>query len=219
MLRLTALLGRPAVDGAGAALGELEDLGVVLEAPHPPIVAARLKGDGRGTLACSLVRVTADKLVIVEGPSVPGDLLCLRRHVLDTQVLALDGHRLVRVGDVLVAEEGERLALAGVEVGVAPVLRRLGLTGLARDLPDEILDWRSLHLVSSPGHVLQLSSPTAAIHRLGRAELEAVAAELPPNRAHQLRRHFGLPHRPQAWRRHRGRRFGSILRARSSAPR
>jgi hypothetical protein len=217
---LTALLGRPAVDGAGAALGKLDDLGVQLTSEHPPVIAARMRGRGAPTLACALVRVTADELVVVEGSAHPGDLLYLRRHVLDAQVLTLDGQRLVRVGDVFVAEEGEGLALTGVEVGTAPVLRRLGLARFLSGGADEILDWRELHLASAPGHVLQLASGAAGVHRLTAPQLEALAGALPAARAHELRRHFRLPSRPQPPpARRRGRRFGSVLRARSRAPR
>ena len=153
------------------------------------------------------------------GPRPGGDLLLLRRHVLDAQVLDLDGNRLVRVGDVLIAEEGEGLALVAVEVGMRPVLRRLALGRFARRVRDDILDWRELHLASAPGHVLALSSGAAGVHRLTKPQLEAIAAALPAARAHELRHHFGLPHRPHAWRSHRGRRFGSVLRSRASAPR
>jgi sporulation protein YlmC with PRC-barrel domain len=221
MLRLTALLGRPVLDGAGTPLGELDDLAVALAAEHPPLVAASVRA-GRGerrTVGCVTAREGEQGVVIVEAP-LPGDeLLLLRRHVLDAQVVDLDGRRIVRVGDVLVAEDGEGLALVGVEVGIAPVLRRLGLGRLARHGTDEILDWRALHLASRPGHVLQLGSSTAAIHSLTKPQLEAIAATMPAARAHELRRHFGLPHRPRLPGRRRGRRFGAVLRARTRAPR
>ncbi len=221
MLRLTALLGGPVLDPSGTKLGALDDLAVAVDAEHPPIVAARVRaGRGKiGLVGCGPARVTDGRLVVVGAAAPAGELLLLRRHVLDAQVVDLDDKRLVRVGDVLVAEEGEGLALVGVEVGTRPVLRRLALGRFAGRVPDEILDWRELHLASAPGHVLALSSGAAGIRRLTKPQLEAIAATLPAARAHELRRHFGLPHRPHAWRRHRGRRFGSVLRARGSAPR
>lgn len=221
MLRLTALLGGPVLDAAGRNLGALDDLGVVLDAEHPPIVTARVR-TGRGRVAdvgCGPARVTDGRLVVVATAARAEDLLLLRRHVLDAQVVDLAGRRLVRVGDVLVAQEGEGLALVAVEAGTHPVLRRLGLGRFAGRVPDEILDWRELHLASAPGHVLALSSGAAGIHRLTKPQLEAIATRLPAARAHELRHHFGLPHRPHVWRRHRGRRFGSVLRSRGSAPR
>jgi sporulation protein YlmC with PRC-barrel domain len=221
MLRLTVLIGRPVLDSSGDGLGKLEDLGVILDAEHPPVVAARARaGRGRdGPVGCRLARVTDGSLVVVEGAEPAGELLWLRRHVLDAQVLDLDGNRIVRVGDVFLAEEGEGLALVAVEVGVAPVLRRLKLGWLARHTGDDVRDWRGLHLASAPGHVLQLASGAGPVHGLSAPELEAIADTLPSSRAHELRRHFGLPHRPRAWRRHPGRRFGSVLSSRSSAPR
>jgi hypothetical protein len=210
------------LDASGDELGRLDDLGVLLAADHPPVVAARIRpGRGRAAAAfgCAPARVTDGRLVVVEASAPAGDLLLLRRNVLDAQVIDLGGRRILRVGDVLVAEEGEGLALVAVEVGTRPVLRRLGLGRFAGRVADEILDWRELHLASRPGHVLQLSSGVSGIHRLSQPQLEAIAATLPAARAHELRRHFGLPYRPGGWLRHRGRRFGAVLRSRSSAPR
>ena len=56
----------------------------------------------------------------------------MARHVLDAQLIDLEEKRLVRVGDVLIEEAGDGLRLAGVEIRARPVLRRLGLAGLAR---------------------------------------------------------------------------------------
>jgi magnesium transporter len=223
MLRLTALLGRPVVDAGGRELGRIDDLGVHLDAAHPAVIATRIRRRRERTvLGCALIRFTDERLVIVEAPAPAGDLLLLRRHVLDAQMVDLDGRRLVRIGDVFLAEEGEGLALVAVEAGIAPVLRRLGLGRLARGRGDEIVDWRDLHPASAPGHVLALRGRGASIQRLTRPQLEELALALPPARAHELRRHFRLPARPRRGERRRrraGRRYGSVLRFRTRAPR
>jgi hypothetical protein len=226
MLRLTAVVSRTAADDSGAALGELDDFAVDPAAAPPPVVAVRVRARRQASSwACTGVRVVGGEIRVESAAptAIGADRLLLRRHVLDSQVIDLAGKRLVRVGDVLLDECDGHLILAGVEVGLAPVLRRLGLARFSQRAPDEFLDWGQLHLASGPGHVLQLRGGRSAVHRLSQEELESLATALPPARARELRRHFELPRpRPAApgeLRRRRGRRFGSVLRHRASAPR
>ena len=60
-----------------------------------------------------------------------GELLHLRRDVLDAQIVDISGRRVVRVGDVELAGDRE-LTVVAVDAGSASVLRRLGLRRLAR---------------------------------------------------------------------------------------
>ena len=53
--------------------------------------------------------------------------LLLERHVLDAQIVDLAGKRLTRVADVELVLDGRVLSVQGVEIGLAPLLRRLGL--------------------------------------------------------------------------------------------
>ena len=121
----------------------------------------------------------------------PGAGLLLAGHVLDAQLIDLEEKRLVRVGDVLLSEEGDGLRLAGVEFGARPVLRRLGLKAIASRSGSETIDWNDLHFTSTRADTLQLSVPRAAIRHLPPEEIGA---------------------RP-------GRRYGRIMRARRHAPR
>jgi hypothetical protein len=143
--------------------------------------------------------------------------------VLDSQVIDIAGKRLLRVSDVVLAERGSELRLIGVEIGAAPLLRRLGLRRFARHRSGELLDWEQLHLASAPGHVLQLGMPRARIHRLSEGEIEALLDALPPIRARELAGAAGFEQRPAPPkvppRRRLGPRFGAVLRARRHAPR
>src|SRR6266487_3762985 len=100
MLRLTALLGRPVVVGGGRQLGALEDLEVDLGADRPLVVAVRTRANRRTvTLECGHVAVAGEEIEIDEAfarRSNAAPRLLLRRHVLDAQVLDVEGRRLVR---------------------------------------------------------------------------------------------------------------------------
>ena len=114
-----------------------------------------------------------------------GELL-LAAHVLDRQIFDARGMRLRRVGDVDLSAADGRLCVGAVEVGIATLLRRVGFGRLTRGIRAEVVDWPELHLVSGPGHGLQLRSGVAGVHRLSAEQLAALAARLPVERAGQV---------------------------------
>jgi len=208
------------------AAGLLRDLAVRLTEPYPPVTRLRFR-TGRNELVVGWDQVSSigGKAVELQGSSegipdasLPADELWLAEHVLDTQVIDVAGRRLVRVGDVALAEEDGSLRLAGVEIGKAAVLRRLGLRRLSRRAGSELVDWRELHLTSGRGHAIQCRTTASRVHRLTAEELEAVVARLPPHRAAEVVRAL-RPHAEPATLRHpRRRRYHRVLSARRRAP-
>jgi hypothetical protein len=197
VLRLTSLLGTEVRRGS-ASLGRLGDLGAAVgEDGCPPIVSAWVRRGRRAATGFGLgdgFELSGDGLVIGEGgdePRASATGLLLRRHVLDAQLIDLEEKRLVRVGDVLLGEEAGGLRLAGVEIGVATVLRRLGLAAIASRAGSETIAWGDLHFTATRADTLQLSVPRQAIRHVPVEEIGA---------------------RP-------GRRFGRVMRARRHAPR
>lgn len=185
---LSELVGSRVQTPDGERGGAVKDLTVRLGEPHP--VVRRLLVRSGST--CSLVSwdaveampphpvtVTPEALVEVgagssEVPLRPDELL-LARDVLDTQVVDVEGRRLSRVSDVLLlARDDGRLEVLAADVGVAALLRRTGLGWLAGHRGPVAVDWQDLHLTSGRGHLVQLSTGSAAFRRLdarGLAEL------------------------------------------------
>jgi hypothetical protein len=87
--------------------------------------------------------------------------------VLDTQIIDVVGHRVFRVTDVVIIRRADgRLEVTAVEVGSAPVCRRLGLRRLGERRGGRAVDGRDLHLTSARGHDVHLATTTAAVHQL-----------------------------------------------------
>lgn len=203
---LTRLLRRRVVDGVGRDVGRLLDLTVVLDRPHPRVRRA-VVGSRRDPhfLPWSAVRggdaaaleleeswdLTAHVPVAGEPVLEQGELL-LARDVLDTQVVDLTGHRLSRVADVLlVALPDDRLEVAAVDVSIGGMLRRMGLRRLGERLPTAVIDWEDLHLTSTRGHLVQLSTSTAGMHRLDSRELAELLGRLSLEKATDVIRTVG----------------------------
>jgi CBS domain-containing protein len=111
------------------------------------------------------------------------DELLLARHVLDAQIVDLSGKRVVRVSDLTLSRDDGGLRLIAVQVGLAPLVRRLGLGFLSRRASPEAVDWRDLHLASGRGWELQLATGSERLRRLGPADLAQLVGHLPAERA------------------------------------
>lgn len=192
MLELTECLGADVVDADGARLGKLSDLAARLDDRYPIVSRLQVRTARRsvrylpwrtvanfGTGAPLTVRTEELQGARAEVDSLRKDELLLAEHVLDTQILDVNSKRIVRVGEVELAPEGDELLVVGVEVGRASLLRRLGLRRLAGRMQHEMVDWRDLHIASGRGHTLQLPTTAARVHRLSASELAHVVSRLP----------------------------------------
>ena len=186
-LRLTDLLGRRVLDDTGRLAGRVADLVVDHEEAYPRVVAVAVR-EGRSVRFAPFAGVDGGETVIRgERRATAPDGLRLVRDLLDAQVVDIAGRRLARVGEIDLAPCEGALRAVAVDVGLAPVARRLGLRRLARRLPSDVIDWQGIHFVSGRGHQVQLASPAAAIHRLTPQERADVLARPRRRRYHVMR--------------------------------
>jgi hypothetical protein len=193
MLRLTVETGQPVRTADGTPIGRVLDLTVRLGAPRPVVDRIAIGGRRRidafvpwahvATFEHTAITLSDDASLTSAASSpraLEPDELLLVRDVLDTQIVDVAGRRVQRVGDVLLTRLGDgTLEVAAVEVGTAPVLRRIGLRRWAEALREQAVDWQDLHLTSARGHAIQLEVPAAALHRLDAAGLAHLLALLP----------------------------------------
>lgn len=205
---LSRLVGQPARTTGGAVIGRVVDLTVRLGATHPEVHRVAI-GSGRRIrylVPWALVgRLDERELVlevddaslqrfVVDGDEPPredGELL-LCRDVMDTQVVDLEGRRLSRVSDVLVARQPDGdVEIAAVDIGLGSLLRRMGLRRLGARIAPVAVDWADLHLVSSRGHLAQLRTTTTGMHRLDAPGLADLLARLSTEQATDVIRTLG----------------------------
>jgi sporulation protein YlmC with PRC-barrel domain len=228
-LVFTDQLGRAVRRGDGTRVGKVDDLIVVLGETDPYVVALRVRvGRRRRRVPWSAVASFAEEVVITADPTedeVGGDELLLAGDVLDTQIFDLGGRRLTRVTDIELVWRDRELRVVGVDIGAAPLLRRLGLSVFARRAAAKVIPWSELHLTSVRGHEVQLNTQTARVHTLTEEELAELGARLPPHarsrlyariRPHAAARAREIAARmPESQPRHL---FGRVLRFRRHAP-
>ena len=143
-----------------------------------PRVAPDLVAD-LGVVPVRVVRVASSLRRGPQRPPLAAHELLLGRDVLDTRVYDVARRRTVRVGEVWLHRlEDGALAVTGLESGLRPVLRRLGMR---RSPPskDTLLQLGDVHLTSGRGHLVQLAVASSSVHRLPAHELAHLLTHLP----------------------------------------
>jgi hypothetical protein len=118
----------------------------------------------------------------------PIDAVWLREALFDRQIVDLDGRRVIRVGDVVLHAEGDRLDVVAVEVGAAAVLRRLGFVRLAARFEPQLLAIDRLHVPSAAAGPLLLDAQRERFEELETETVTELLSRLPvPVAEHAVR--------------------------------
>lgn len=115
------------------------------------------------------------------------DSLYLISDLLDKQIVDVDGRKVVRINDIEVANTGGHLRVVAADVGVAGLLRRLGLKSFGkrftpaiyRAVPRAMISWESVEPIrdNNPSQVT-LSVKESKLARLHPSELAEIIGDL-----------------------------------------
>ena len=115
------------------------------------------------------------------------DALLLVADLLDKQIVDVDGRKVVRINDIEVARTGGLLRVVAADVGVAGLLRRLGLKNFGkrftpaiyRNVPRSMIAWDSVQPIrdTNPSQV-SLSVSESKLSRLHPSELADIISDL-----------------------------------------
>jgi magnesium transporter len=116
-----------------------------------------------------------------------GEELYLVADLLDKQIVDVDGRKVVRINDIEVANAGGRLRVVAADVGVAGLLRRLGLRSFGRRftpaiykrVPRAMIAWDSVSPIREPNPTqVRLSVKESKLSRLHPSELAEIIGDL-----------------------------------------
>jgi sporulation protein YlmC with PRC-barrel domain len=210
MIHLSEVLGLPVFDAQGARLGRVDDLRVDSHRGGVLGLVVRVRGDARSVPWNAVESFSPEhrRVGLVEHAepaawnAAEPDVICLKRDVLDRQIIDTQGRKVVRVNDIALESLGATLVLKRVEVGLAGAVRRL-LAGvlspqllrrLADGLPQQGIPWDYVGMVE-PGSTrirLKVHQQLAKMHPadladiledLGRVERKEIVAALDPETA------------------------------------
>jgi magnesium transporter len=142
MAFISELIGKPVTDYDGKQIGVLRDLiaRTHKDFKHPVIDAIVVKdkeveriipfADVVVLLAAAIsIKQKSGKL---QKYSMDEEDILLVDHVLDKQIIDIDGARVVRVNDIELLRVNSHIIVSNVDVGTSGILRRIGLSRLSR---------------------------------------------------------------------------------------
>jgi len=212
MVHLSEVMGLPVFGADGSRLGRVDDLRIDSQRGVVDCLVVRVRGDMRSVPWSAVDSFSPEhrRVGLVEStvlsPWNAGapETICLKRDVLDRQIIDTQGRKVVRVNDIALDTVGGLLVLRRVEVGLAGAVRRL-LAGvisprllrrLADGLSQQGIPWDYVGMVE-PGSArirLKVHQQLAKMHPadladiledLGRVERKEIVSALDPETAAQ----------------------------------
>jgi magnesium transporter len=194
---LSRVLGNAVISDTGENLGRIRDFVMDVNAVRPRIIAARVKC-GRDYRLLDFSGFTIEKsggqyIIKCSDPAEPGELpentMLLAKHVMDRQLVDIDGRKVVRVNDVRLAVLTGGVYVVAVDVGIEGLLRRLGvakplksvlkLFGLS--LPGKLILWDEVAAVEFQHTGIKLSKEYSKLMTLHPSDLADIMEDLDRN--------------------------------------
>src|SRR5260221_7283148 len=127
MVHLSEVLGLPVHDADGLRVGRVDDLRVDSHRGAVDSLVVRARGESRSVPWSAVASFSPEhRRVGLAAGSAPtlwnggeSETSCLKRDVLDPQIIDTQGRKVVRVNDIALQTAGELLVLKRVEVGLA----------------------------------------------------------------------------------------------------
>jgi len=174
--------------------GSARLLDVITDPGEPPRVRSFVVKTSRGIREIGCEHLDIEKIdsgkyrIRSEHPGlepaapVPGEVR-LGKHLLDRQIVDLDGAKVVRVNDVRLALVESGLFLVAVDVSFTALLRRMGLELVARRiLPGKLLSryiaWNEMQAFVPSGGAVKLASSAERLRTLHPSELADIIEDL-----------------------------------------
>lgn len=183
--------GKRIVDREGNAVGKLTDLslkpGETLLEISRIVYTSNILGEKVILPMSSVHSINGDiRLDMARDEIPPGKFsekeLLVTETILDKQIVDIDGLKVVRVNDVLLAQVKRSFCLVAVDVGFKGILRRLGLGSLSRGLldtlPDHIIPWSYIDPLDPSLRRIHLKISRKTINDLHPADIADILEEL-----------------------------------------
>jgi magnesium transporter len=188
------LLGNSVHGPSGEVVGRFKDFVVDTSAVRPRLIALRMRR-GKESQFIAFDGVTIEKVNeqyrIDCADMSPFDYrtentFMLAKHVLDKQLIDLDGRKLVRVNDIRLATLSAGTYVVAVDVGFEGLLRRLGIAKPAKrvlkpfriSIPSNLLLWDEIETIDFGHRGIRLSKDSSRLATMHPSDLADILEDL-----------------------------------------
>ncbi len=203
LISVAGLLGRPVRERTGAEVGRVADVVIRWDgAAYPSVCGLVVRVGRRSAFIAAEAIATVEPTGVTLQHDAPSTCATSCRatarwrspaHVIDHQLVDVDGVRVVRASDLYLANVGDVVRLVGVDVGMQTLLRRLGPRRLRTiPTPSKVIDWAAIQPLTAPGAPMRLDRrscrPAPAAPGRGRRPARGPRARPAPRAARRARR-------------------------------
>ena len=187
---LSRILGNKVYTPDMKVIGKLSDLGVTNELKSPQVTTVKVKTNsgikdynfknfsitkqkGQYVLVCNKIEKHTST-----------NTLFLRKHILDQQIIDVNGRKVVRVNDVSLANLETGVYVVAVDIGMNGILRRIGilktLVKLGLKLQTKLMIWNDVQAVVASNENIVLSKPYDSLSILHPSDLADIIEDFDP---------------------------------------
>ena len=130
---LSRVLGSKVFTKDREILGKIKDIGVINKLKNPRVEAIKVK-TSKGILNLKWKDVFVEKengqyvMTINKIEEIDlDDVMFLGQHVLDKQIIDVNGRKVVRVNDIRLLNHGSSVFVVAADIGTEGILRRIGI--------------------------------------------------------------------------------------------
>jgi magnesium transporter len=195
-LYLSRVLGKPIVDAENQRIASVQDIvvrfGVDANPPVSGIVARQERRDFYvdwekiAELSDTGARLSTFKVDLRPFSRKDGEAL-LRRDVLDKQLIDVDGRRVVRANDLLLARTDTDVRLVGVDVSLQSLWRRLAPQKVAAGSEGRrLIQWADIESFATDVPMVRLRASHERVSRLHPVEIAQILDDLSPVHSREI---------------------------------
>lgn len=188
---LSRILGNKIYDSNNNVIGKLKDLGIISELNNPKVVVVKAKTkEGIKYLDWSnfLIEKRKGQYVLTCTKMLEANLdniMFIAKHVLDKQIVDVNGRKVVRVNDISLAVSNAGIFVVAVDIGLEGLLRRLGIAkpikAINSKLPSSLMLWNDIEAVFSSNESIKMSKSYKKLSILHPADLADIIEDFDTN--------------------------------------
>lgn len=199
---LSEILKKDVVNQFGRKVGVLWDLSIVPGAEYPSVTRLILR-KGRQFLEAPVqylqlfnrfvITVDLSGVTLASYSFQEGDIL-VKKHILDKQIVDVNGAKVVRVNDLKLGEAGGTVCIIGIDVGPNGILRRIdggtliqkALAAFNKPIKENIIGWNFLQTMDPQLRHLTLNVAKKQLGKLHPSDLAQILTEMAPEEGTEI---------------------------------